>query len=318
MDSPRQTILREASTTGVLLVLAILFFSPNRAVRSSAVERRPSTPPQESAQGLVKRMVQNELKCENDDKTHWRFRKLDAKPARTETWDVIETPHGQIERLLAVDGHKLTQQEREADRVRMRKFLRSAAEQSKKRKSAGTDSDREQQLLSMLPDALLYQYAGKQGDLTTLTFKPNPHFRASTREADVFHHMTGKLVIDQKRMRLAQLSGELSSRVNFGGGFLGHLNKGGTFDVKQGNVADDHWDMTLLDTELTGKALFFKTISVREKVTESDYRRVSDSLTLQQAAAILGKDASRSANTSVGEQGGTESLASHSPQVFAR
>lgn len=147
----------------------------------------------------------------------------------------------------------------------------------------------------MLPNALVYQYDGRQGDLVRLTFQPNPRFRASTREAEVFHHMAGELVINVKRMRLAQLRGKLVSRVNFGYGLLGHLNKGGTFDVQQGMVSDGHWDMTLLDTELTGKALFFKTISVREKLVESNYERVSDDLTLKQAAQLLNSTTGASA-----------------------
>lgn len=290
MDGRHRTVAFEASTTGILLIVAILFFVPSRSARSSAAEMRPSAAPQQNAQELVKRMVENELKCENDDKTHWRFRKVDDKPGKSETWDVIETENGEISRLLAVDGHPLTPQEREADQARLHKFLRNASEEATKRKTANSDSNKEQQLLSMLPNALVYEYAGKDGDLIKLTFAPNPRFRASTREAEVFHHMTGELVIDQKRMRLAQLRGELGSRVNFGYGLLGHLNKGGTFDVKQGMVTGDHWDMTLLDTELTGKALFFKTISVREKLIESDYRRVSDTLTLEQAAKLLEKN----------------------------
>lgn len=299
MDANRETFLLEASTTGILLLLAALFFAPNHSGRIAAgvagPETQQSSASEQNPQELVKKMVENELKSENDDKTHWRFRKVDDKPGKSETWDVIETKNGQIERLIAVDGHPPSQQEREADQARLRKFLRSASEEASKRKTAGGDSNKEQKLLSMLPYALTYQYAGKDGDLTKLTFKPNPRFHASTREAEVFHHMTGELVIDQKRMRLAQLRGRLVSRVNFGYGMLGHLNKGGTFDVKQGLVSADHWDMTLLDTELTGKALFFKTISVREKVVESDYHRVSDDLTLKQAAELLTRDSGQSA-----------------------
>jgi hypothetical protein len=294
MDA-NQAVRFEASTTGILLVLAALFFAPPPATPSSSAERRSSPVIQQSAQDLVKKMVENELQCENDDQTHWRFRKVDEMPGKSETWDVIETKDGQIERLLAVDGHPLTRQEREADQARLRTFLHSASEEASKRRSVGGDSSNERKLLGMLPYALVYQYAGKDGDLIKLTFKPNPRFHASTREAEVFHHMTGELVVNEKRMRLAQLRGQLVSRVNFGYGLLGHLNKGGTFDVQQGIVADGHWDMTLLDTELTGKALFFKTISVREKLIESDYRRVPDDLSLQQAAQLLNDSRSQSA-----------------------
>ena len=235
-------------------------------------------------------MVQNELKQEKSDKTHWRFRKIDCKPGRSETWDVVETKNGEVQRLLEINGHPLTKQQQQTDQQRLRKFLASHIEETKKKRSAGSDSNKEQQLLALLPDALLYEYVSRQGDLVKLKFKPDPRFHASTHEAEVFHHMTGELVYNEKNMRLAELRGKLASRVNFGYGLLGHLNKGGTFDVKQQTVADDHWDMTLLDTEITGKALFFKTISVREKLVESDYHRVSDDLTLQQAAELLNRD----------------------------
>ncbi|MHB8525135.1 MAG: hypothetical protein ACYDD2_03125 [Candidatus Acidiferrales bacterium] len=160
----------------------------------------------------------------------------------------------------------------------------------KQEKAQNDDSDQETKLLQMLPNALLFQYAGRRGNVVKLTFKPNPNFHASTREAEVFHHMAGVTLVDAREKRLVEMSGTLTSEVKFGDGILGHLDKGGTFVVKQAVVARGHWDMTLLDTELTGKALFFKTISVREKEIESNYRRVPANITLQQAAQMLKRD----------------------------
>lgn len=300
MNSARQAIAIEASTTCCLLLLTIFFFVPSWVAHSAAA---PIGLPHASAaakepdpQELVKRMVQNELNAAKNDSTHWRFRKLDAKPDKKETWDVIETKSGEIQRLLEIDGHPLTKKQEEADLARIRKFVASPREQEKKKRASHNDFKKEQDLMEMLPKALIFQYAGKENGLIRLTFKPNPHFHASTREAEVFHHMVGELSISESATRLAELRGRLDSRVKFGGGFLGHLNKGGTFDVKQQDVGGGHWDSTLLDTELTGKALFFKTISVREKLVESDYRRVSDNLTLQQAAKLLTQDDSHPAS----------------------
>ena len=45
--------------------------------------------------------------------------------------------------------------------------------------------------------------------------------------------------------------------------------------------------MTLLDVEMQGKALFFKTINVLDKEILSYYQRVPDNLTLEQAAELL-------------------------------
>jgi hypothetical protein len=75
--------------------------------------------------------------------------------------------------------------------------------------------------------------------------------------------------------------------VKFAGGLLGHLDKGGTFDVKQTQIAPGIWDVTYMHVQMNGKALFFKTIAVREKDTRSDYRRVSSNLSLAQAASLV-------------------------------
>lgn len=157
----------------------------------------------------------------------------------------------------------------------------------------------------MLPDALLYTYVGRQGDLVKFNFKPNPSFHATNRQAEVFHHMAGILVIDTKTNRLEEFRGRLTSSVKFGYGILGYLDGGGTFDVKQNNVADKHWDLTLLETNITGKELFFKSIAVREKLIESNYQRVSDDLTLEQAANMLKSSQGRSASEAEASAGNT-------------
>jgi len=45
-----------------------------------------------------------------------------------------------------------------------------------------------------------------------------------------------------------------------------------------------------MNVQMNGKALFFKTIAVRQKDIRSDYQRVPDHLTLAQAANLLKKD----------------------------
>ena len=80
-----------------------------------------------------------------------------------------------------------------------------------------------------------------------------------------------------------------SITVKFGFGLLGHLDKGGHFEVKQAEVAPGHWDMTTLNFEMTGKALLFATIGVQKREAHRDFQRVSDDLTLTQALDILNR-----------------------------
>ena len=139
----------------------------------------------------------------------------------------------------------------------------------------------------MLPQAFIFSYAGQQGGRTRMDFKPNPHFHARTHEAEVFHAMEGSLWVDAKQNRLAEISGRLMHPVKFAGGLLGHLDSGGTFVVKQEPVAPGYWELTLLNVHMKGKALFFKTISVQQDFSRSDFKKVLDDLTLAKAADAL-------------------------------
>jgi hypothetical protein len=49
------------------------------------------------------------------------------------------------------------------------------------------------------------------------------------------------------------------------------------------------WELTLLDVDMKGKVLFFKTISVQQKARRSDFHQISDDLTVGEAANLLRK-----------------------------
>jgi hypothetical protein len=125
--------------------------------------------------------------------------------------------------------------------------------------------------------------------LVRLSFKPNPDFHPPSLEARVFHDMEGEMSVDCKQERLAAFNGHLTNDVKFGLGLLGHLDKGGHFEVGQAEVVPGHWDMTAMSLEMTGKALLFKSIGVQRRENRRDFRQVSDDLTLTQAADILNK-----------------------------
>jgi hypothetical protein len=102
--------------------------------------------------------------------------------------------------------------------------------------------------------------------------------------------MEGTLVLDTRQKRLVEINGRLTSEVRFGGGLFGHLDKNGTFVVKQSEVANGHWDLVHMSVRMSGRALFFKTIAVSQQQSLSDYRPLPRDATLQQAADFLMKD----------------------------
>jgi hypothetical protein len=134
------------------------------------------------------------------------------------------------------------------------------------------------------------------GLLIKLSYTPNPTFQPSSREARVSHSMEGEMWVHGTQQRLVRIRGRLIEDVKFAGGLLGHLEKGGQFNVEQAELSANHWELTVMEVDVKGKALFFKTIAVQEKEYRSDFRKVRDGLTLAEAADLLTKQVMIAAN----------------------
>jgi hypothetical protein len=254
------------------------------------IPARPQSVPNSlvSANDLVRRVVTNELTFQ-DDHTNWMYRLEKEQYGRKQVEEIVETKEGSLSRLLSVNGLPLTPKQQMEEDERVRELMASRSAQQKLRRSLDAETLQGRRLFKMLPDAFVFSYAGGDGKLVKLSFRPNPSFRAPSLEARVFHDMEGEMWIDRKQERLAGFDGHLTQAVKFGFGLVGHLDKGSHFEVRQAEVVPGHWDMTTLSLEMTGRALLFASIGVQKKENHQDFRRVPDDLTLTQAADILNR-----------------------------
>lgn len=240
---------------------------------------------------LVRQVIQHEIHMQLTDNSLWCFREQKQDDGKAvKDMEVCQSPDGDIERLLALNGHQLSASQLQAEDQRIQKLIAHPEQLRARQKKQREDAEQVRSLLKIFPDAFHFQYVSSDGNLTKLNFKPNPAFHAANRAAYVFHHLEGTVILDVKQKRLAEINGTLTSEVKFGGGFLGHLDKGGTFVVKSGNVAPGHWDTTLMDVQMNGRALFFKTITIHDRETYQDYTPVPHGATLQQVAELLRKE----------------------------
>jgi hypothetical protein len=239
---------------------------------------------------FVAEVIQHELKLDDTDRSHWRYVYFHSDEKSSYERDVIETRDGELARELLKNGQPLTADQREQDEDRMRKLVNDPDERAKRNKRKKDDGDKAKQMLQAIPDAFIFKYDGFDGNLVRLTFFPNPHYDAPTRELRVFRSLSGKMWIDPRARHLARIDGTLFEDVTFGWGLLGRLNKGGTFNVVQKEVAPDHWEVVSLDVKMTGHAVIFKTLNVRELETFRDFQRMPDNLTIAQAYQLLEKD----------------------------
>jgi len=244
-----------------------------------------------NANELARSVLQNEVKAEANDHSHWTLRVETEKSGRKEVDEVVQTKDGDLTWPLSIDGRPLTAKQQHDVDQQIRKLTSDPKALQKSMKEENDDEAHSQRLLKMLPQALIFSFGERRGDVVQLHFTPNPKFRPATREAQVFQAMVGDLWVNSKQERLMEISGRLTREVKFGGGFLGHLNPGGTFQVKQTEVAPGKWELTLLDVEMKGKALFFKTISVHQKLRRSDFHQISNDLPVSEGAKLLREQA---------------------------
>jgi hypothetical protein len=241
---------------------------------------------QVSAHDLAQRVITNELNFQ-DDHTNWMYRLEKEQHGKKQVEEIIETRKGSLSRLLSINDRPLTAKQQLEEDQRVRELMTSRSAQQKLQRALEAETLQGRRLFKMLPDAFVFSYVGDDGNLVKLSFRPNPSFHPPSLEARVFHDMEGEMWVDCKQERLAAFDGHLTQTVKFGFGLLGHLDKGGHFEVRQAEVVPGHWDMTTLSLEMTGKALLFASIGVQKRENRRDFHRVSDDLTLTQASDIL-------------------------------
>ena len=264
----------------VVLVATLLFAVSASGQAQSADSEMP-------ANALVRSVIANELKPTGEDHSRWMYEVSKEEAGHRLTKEAVETRDGSLERLVAIDGRSLSVQKQEGEKARIKNLLSHPQEQQKLEQIRRRDAAQCEAFFRMIPDAFIFSYAGREGDLVKLSFKPNPAFQPPTREARVFHAMEGEMLVQTRDRRLAAITGRLVEEVKFGGGLLGHLERGGQFHVERKEVRAGHWELTAVEVSMKGKVLFLKTITVEEKVSRQSFRQVADNLSLQDAAGLL-------------------------------
>ena len=240
-----------------------------------------------SANNLVRAVVANELQAQDGSHSRWMYRVDREEQGKRKAKEVVQTGQGSLDRLVAVDGHPLSGKDERQELRRIENLVRNPAEQQRVEQTKRKDADQCKAFFKLLPDALIFDYAGREGDLVKLNYRPNPNFQPPSREARVFGAMAGEMWVHGTQQRLARMSGQLTAEVKFAGGWLGHLEKGGHFNVEQRELSPGEWELTLMQVEMKGKALFFKTIAVQQEESRSNFRAVPEDLTLGEAADLL-------------------------------
>ena len=226
----------------------------------------------EAALVAVRAAVNAELNAAKTDHSAWCYRDHDVQPDKDEISEVIETPKGNISRLVSLNGHRLTGSDETDELKRIQDYVNSPEAQERKRRDAAHDDAQARELLTMLPNAFTWTITGQDAAEIRLTFHPNPDFKPNDMQARVLGIMSGEMVIARNGDRIRTLRGTLTDDVRIGFGILGKLDKGGTFNVERREIAPGHWQITETHVHIGGRAMLFKSIGQQEDETKTDFR----------------------------------------------
>jgi hypothetical protein len=255
----------------------------------SYAQQNPDMDPLE----LVRLASKNEIKANDVQHKYFIYRDHTQYKGHSVTKAEIETPQGGLVSTIAINGQPLTAEQRAKEDQKLAKFANDPEARRRKQQASKEEDQRASLMLTSLPDAFLYTYAGTEHgpngeQLVHLKFTPNPKFDPPNHETAVYVGMQGDMFIDQNAMRIAKIDGTLFRDVDFGWGILGRFYKGGKFIVEQRDVGG-RWETVRETLQFNGRILLFKSLTIDSTETATDFRPVPANITTAQALDLLHK-----------------------------
>ena len=239
---------------------------------------------EQDAKALVAKAVKSELAADAADHSLWRYR--DDQQVAHKISIVVTTRQGSVKRLIEKNAHPLSAAEAQAEESRLQNFIHDPSALAKEKRDAAHDDQNATELLKMLPEAFTWKVEGRSGGVLTLHFEPDPNFNPPDMQSRVLSAMNGELKVNEEQQRIQEISGKLTRDVTIGWGLLGRLHQGGTFRVERRELAPRVWQIVEMHVHIEGRALLFKNIGQQQDEVQTDFTRVPESTTLEQAVEM--------------------------------
>jgi hypothetical protein len=248
------------------------------------------SPAQTTSLEVVQKMVANENVAEQhrDHYVYLSRERSERTGGHLWTERVVETDAGKVRMLLADDGQPLAGDRLAVERQRLSEIAAHPDAFARKEQALKNDERHAKQMLELLPKAFLFDPPVLDGGFTRLAFRPNPAFAPQSMEERVLHGMTGVVLIDPA-MRLHGIEGRLPADVDIGFGLVATIKAGSNFSTTRERVAagSNEWKTAVLDTDIDGRAIFFKAIGKKEHAEHGDFKVVPQEMTVAQAVDLL-------------------------------
>jgi hypothetical protein len=200
------------------------------------------------------------------------------------TYDVTMLFGSPYERVVAIDGHKLTPDKEKEEQQKYEKAANerqheSAEQRSKRIAKYEAERKRDQTMLQQLTSAFDFHLAGKKHllgyDVYVLKATPRKGYKAPDRDSQVLTGMEGTLWIDQKTYQWVKVEAHVVHPVRIEG-FVAEVEPGTMFEVEKRPVAGDIWMASHFAMKSNAKVMLVIPHKGEEDDTYFNYRKAAN------------------------------------------
>ena len=271
----RQTVHARKLMVSLSALLCIL-------LSNTAPGQKESGPASEEHLALIERASDRE-RAELENPKLYRYQERLDWNWGSETRSVIETAEGRADRVVLFNGEPLSPEQQAKQQRRLEKLLSDHDAVKNELKDQKNETQRRIRIVKAFPKAFFFDFAGSEKGLLRFNFRPNPDFSPKDRETQMYRGMEGSVWIEPVQERIVRIEGVLVKDVSFGWGIVGHLNKGGIYEIAQTQLSPGKWRITMLDVDLKGKTFLINSFRLQRKETNSRFQPVSSEMTLHEA-----------------------------------
>ena len=188
---------------------------------------------------------------------------------------------------MLFNGEPLSPEQQAKQQHRLEKLLSDHDALKNELKDQKSETQRRIRIVKAFPRAFFFDYAGVEKGLLRFNFRPDPDFSPKDRETQMYRGMEGSVWIEPAQERIVRIEGILVKDVNFGWGIVGHLNKGGIYEIAQTQLSPGKWRITKLNVDLKGKMFLINSFRFQRKETNSRFQPVSPEMTFPEAVKEL-------------------------------
>jgi hypothetical protein len=194
---------------------------------------------------------------------------------------------GKVRLLFAEDGKPLSAERQAAERARLADIAAHPEAFQRRAQVLNNDEQHAGQMLALLHKAFLLDEPHTEGGDVWIGYRPDPAYQPKTVEEKVLHAMSGAVLVDERTMQLHRIEGKIPADVSLGYGILGTVHAGSSFSTTHEMEPGGEWKDALVNTAIEGKAVLFKEIGRNEHVVHSEFKQLSENVSVGEAVQLL-------------------------------